>query len=86
MSRDKATLTAVALGGYRADDIRLRVCSSDDIKTLLDGAPADLRLIAQLTLESLGLDWANSNCQQARTSAYCVAAQWRRWGEAVCVE
>jgi integrase len=38
---------------YRVDDVRLRVCSPEDIKTLLDGAPSDLRLIARLTLESL---------------------------------
>src|SRR5439155_21116999 len=38
---------------YRVDDIRLRVCSPEDIKTLLDSAPGDLRLIARLTLESL---------------------------------
>jgi hypothetical protein len=25
---------------YRVDDVRLRVCSPEDIKTLLDGAPA----------------------------------------------
>jgi len=38
---------------YRVDDVRFRVCSPADIKALLDGAPADLRLIARLTLESL---------------------------------
>lgn len=31
----------------------MRVCSPTDIKTLLDGAPIDLRLLARLTLESL---------------------------------
>lgn len=38
---------------YRVDDVRLRVCAPEEICTLLDGAPADLRLIARLTLESL---------------------------------
>jgi integrase len=38
---------------YRVDDVRLRVCSPDEIWTFLDGAPADLRLIARVTLESL---------------------------------
>ena len=38
---------------YRVDNVRLRVCSPADIKTLLDAAPADLRLLSRLTLESL---------------------------------
>jgi integrase len=38
---------------YRVDNVRLRVCAPEEIKTLLDGAPADLRLLARLTLESL---------------------------------
>jgi integrase len=38
---------------YRVDDVRLRVCSPGEIWTFLHGAPADLRLIARLTLESL---------------------------------
>jgi integrase len=38
---------------YRVDNVRLRVCSPEDIKTLLEGAPADLALLARLTLESL---------------------------------
>ena len=38
---------------YRVDDIRLRICSPDEIKTLMDGLSGDLRLLARLTLESL---------------------------------
>jgi integrase len=38
---------------YRVDNVRVRVCSPEEIKTLLDGCSADLRLIARLTLESL---------------------------------
>ncbi|MEP7307918.1 MAG: tyrosine-type recombinase/integrase [Acidobacteriota bacterium] len=38
---------------YRVDDGRLRVCSPDEIKKLLDRAPRDLGLLARLTLESL---------------------------------
>jgi integrase len=38
---------------YRVDDGRLRICSPDEIKTLLDGLSLDLRLLARLTLESL---------------------------------
>lgn len=38
---------------YRVDDVRLRVASPEEIKSLLEGAPADLRLLARLTLESL---------------------------------
>ena len=38
---------------YRVDDVRLRVCAPEEIRTLLNGAPSDLRLIARLTLESL---------------------------------
>src|SRR5258708_16233590 len=38
---------------YRVDNVRLRVCAPEDIKTLLEGAPADLALLARLTLESL---------------------------------
>src|SRR5262245_30373549 len=38
---------------YRVDNVRLRVCSPAEIRTLLDGAEGDLRLIARLTLESL---------------------------------
>ena len=38
---------------YRVDNVRLRVCSPEEIKTLLDGCPPDLRLLARLTLESL---------------------------------
>jgi integrase len=38
---------------YRVDDVRLRVASPQEIKTLLEGAPADLALLARLTLESL---------------------------------
>jgi integrase len=38
---------------YRVDDVRLRVCSDEEIKTLLAGAPPDLALLARLTLESL---------------------------------
>jgi integrase len=38
---------------YRVDDGRLRVCTPDEIRRLLDGAPRDLRLLARLTLESL---------------------------------
>jgi len=37
----------------RVDNVRLRVCSPAEIKTLLEGASSDLRLLAQLTLESL---------------------------------
>lgn len=35
------------------DNVRLRVCSPEEIKTLLERAPADLALLARLTLESL---------------------------------
>ena len=38
---------------YRVDDQRTRVCSPDEIKKLLDGAPADLALLARLTMECL---------------------------------
>jgi len=38
---------------YRVDNVRLRVCSPEDIQTLLAGAPADLALLSRLTLESL---------------------------------
>ena len=38
---------------YKVDDVRLRVASPAEIKTLLEGAPADLNLLARLTLESL---------------------------------
>ena len=38
---------------YRVDDVRLRVCSDAEIKTLLEAAPADLKLLARFTLESL---------------------------------
>jgi integrase len=38
---------------YRVDNVRLRVCSPEDIKTLLEGAPLDLALLSRLTLESL---------------------------------
>lgn len=38
---------------YKVDNVRLRVCSPGEIKTLLEGAPADLALLARLTLESL---------------------------------
>jgi integrase len=36
-----------------ADQVRLRVCSPGDIKTLLEGASPDLALLARLTLETL---------------------------------
>jgi integrase len=42
-----------AVKPYRVDNIRLRVCSPEEIKTFLDGAPVDLALLARLTLESL---------------------------------
>jgi integrase len=35
------------------DQIRMRICSPADIKTLLEGAPDDLALLSRLTLESL---------------------------------
>jgi integrase len=38
---------------YRVDNVRLRVCSPEEIKILLDGCSSDLRLLARLTLESL---------------------------------
>lgn len=38
---------------YRVDNVRLRVCSPEDIKTILDGLSPDLALLARLTLESL---------------------------------
>jgi integrase len=38
---------------YRVDNVRLRICSPVEIKTLLERAPADLALLARLTLESL---------------------------------
>jgi integrase len=38
---------------YRVDNVRLRVCAPEEIKMLLAAAPADLRLLARLTLESL---------------------------------
>lgn len=38
---------------YRVDDVRLRVASPEEIKTLLEAAPKDLNLLARLTLESL---------------------------------
>jgi integrase len=38
---------------YRVNNIRLRVCSPEEIKTLLEAAPADLALLSRLTLESL---------------------------------
>ena len=38
---------------YRVDDARLRVCSPEEIKTILDAATGDLRFLARLTLESL---------------------------------
>jgi integrase len=38
---------------YRVDNVRLRICRPEDIKTLLAGAPRDLALLARLTLESL---------------------------------
>jgi integrase len=38
---------------YRVDDVRLRVCSLDEINTVLNGLSGDLKLLARLTLESL---------------------------------
>jgi integrase len=38
---------------YRVDNVRLRVASPEEIKTLLEGAPPDLALLSRLTLESL---------------------------------
>jgi integrase len=38
---------------YRVDNVRLRVCSEEEIRTILDGLPADLKLLARLTLASL---------------------------------
>jgi integrase len=38
---------------YRVDNVRLRICTPDEIRTLLDGLPADLALLARLTLASL---------------------------------
>jgi integrase len=38
---------------YRVDNVRLKTCSPEEIKTLLDNAPADLALLSRLTLESL---------------------------------
>jgi hypothetical protein len=35
---------------YRVDDAHLRVCSPDEIKTILDAETGDLRLLARLTL------------------------------------
>jgi len=44
-----------ASGGeaYRVGNVRLRICSPEEIKILLDGALIDLRLPARLTLKSL---------------------------------
>ena len=38
---------------YRVDNVRLPVCSPEEIKTLFKGSPADLALLSGLTLESL---------------------------------
>jgi integrase len=38
---------------YRVDNVRLRICSPAEIRTILDHAPADLALLARLTLGSL---------------------------------
>jgi integrase len=38
---------------YRVDDVRLRICSPGEIKTVMDGLSGDLKLLARLTLESL---------------------------------
>jgi integrase len=38
---------------YGVDNVRLRVCAPAEIQTLLANAPADLALIARVTLESL---------------------------------
>jgi integrase len=38
---------------YRVDDVRLRVCSPDEIQTVVNGLSGDLKLLARLTLESL---------------------------------
>ena len=38
---------------YRVDNVRLRVCTPDEIKALLSGASPDLMLLSRLTLESL---------------------------------
>ena len=38
---------------YRVDNVRLRVCSPEEIKTILDGVSGDLALLARVTLESL---------------------------------
>jgi integrase len=42
-----------AVKAYRVDNVRLRVCSPEDIQTLIKAAPADLALLARLTLETL---------------------------------
>jgi integrase len=42
-----------AVKPYRVDNVRLRVCSPEEIKALLDAASGDVKLIARVTLESL---------------------------------
>lgn len=39
--------------GYRVDNVRLRICSPEEIHRIVHDAPADLQLLARLTLESL---------------------------------
>jgi integrase len=38
---------------YRVDNVRLRICSPAEIRTILEGLPPDLALLARLTLASL---------------------------------
>jgi integrase len=38
---------------YRVDNVRLRVCSSEEIKSILEGGSRDLALLTRVTLESL---------------------------------